>query len=113
MQTALVVMWTHPFPGREQKALAYGAEVMEFWGKKAEQGMCSAPHLFFAESGIGLWYVSGERDALMQIHDSDEARLLTMKGELLLESFKAEFFYAGEDAVDYMTRYGAALAAIS
>lgn len=113
MQTALVVMWTHPVPGREQKALAYGAEVMEFWGKKASEGLCSTPQLFFSEAGIGLWHVSGERDTLMQIHDSDEARLLTMKGELLLEGFKAEFFYAGEDAIDYMTRYGAALQAIS
>ncbi|HET7660696.1 MAG TPA: hypothetical protein VFK66_09940 [Oryzihumus sp.] len=113
MQSALVVTWTHPIAGREQKALEYAAEVQDFWGKQAREGRCSEPQIFFSERGTGLWIVSGERDALMQIHDSDEARLLTMKGELLLESFSADIVYTGDSAVDYMQRYGSALSALS
>ena len=56
--------------------------------------------------------VTGDRDTLMQIHDSDEARMLTFKGELLLEDFSLDFFYAGDSAADYMTRYASALTAI-
>lgn len=113
MQTAMVVTWTHPIPGREQKSLEYGAEVMEFWGRKAAEGMCSAPQLYFSDRGRGMWVVTGDRDALMAIEGSDEARLLTLKGELLLEEFCVDMFYAGDASADYMARYGAALAAIS
>src|SRR6478672_4399858 len=98
MQSALVVTWTHPVAGREQKALAYAAEVNEFWGAKAAAGLCAEPQWFFAESGVGMWIVTGERDALMQLHDSDEARMLLMKGELFIEAFRAEFYYTGDSA---------------
>ncbi len=113
MQAAMVVTWTHPIAGREAKALEYGDQVMKYWQERAREGKCSEPEIFFSEHGTGLWMVKGDRDTLLQIHDTDEARLLTMKGELLLEAFTAEFFYAGEDAIDQMTRYGAALQAIS
>ncbi len=112
MQSAMVVTWTHPFAGREEKALAYGMEVMEFWGKQASEGKCGPPQMFFSERGTGLWMVTGDRDMLMQIHDSDEARMLTLKGELLLENFSLDFFYAGDAAADYMTRFATALTAI-
>ena len=112
MQSAMVATWTHPMAGREEKALAYGAEVMEFWGKQAGQGRCSPPEMLFSERGTGLWMVKGDRDVLLQIHDTDEARLLTLKGELLLEGFSIDFFYAGDAAADYMMRYAAALDAI-
>ena len=112
MQTAMVVTWTHPVPGREDKALAYGAEVTEFWNARAAEGKCSPPELFFSERGTGLWMVKGDRDTLLQIHDADEARLLTLKGELLLEGFSLDFCYAGDAAADYMTRYASALSTI-
>ena len=113
MQAAMVVTWTHPIAGREQKALEYAAEVQDFWGKQAREGRCSEPQMFFSERGTGLWIVTGEREALMQVHDSDESRLLTMKGELLLEAFSADIVYTGDGALDYMKRYGSALGAIS
>lgn len=112
MKSAMVATWTHPVAGRETKALEYGAEVMEFWSKKAADGMCSEPELFFSERGTGMWLVKGDRDELLKIHDSDEARLLTMKGELLLEAFSVDFCYTGDSADAYMARFGMALAAI-
>jgi hypothetical protein len=113
MQTALVVTWTHPIPGREEKALAYGADVTAFWGKKAAEGACTEPAIFFSESGRGLWFVKGDRDTLLQIGDTEEAKLLSLRGELLLENFNIEFFYADEDAADFMKRYASALNTIS
>jgi hypothetical protein len=108
----MVATWTHPIAGREAKALEYGAEVMAFWGKRAAEGKCSEPELFFSERGTGMWMVKGSRDVLLLIHDTDEARLLSMKGELLLEGFGIDFCYADDAAMDYMARYGTALAAI-
>ncbi len=113
MQAAMVVTWTHPVPGREAKALEYAAEVAAFWGKQAADGKCSEPEMFFSDRGASMWIVKGDRDVVLQIHDADEARLLTMKGELLLEGFSIDFFYAGEAAMDYMARFGSALATIS
>lgn len=113
MKTAMVVTWTHPIAGREKKSLEYAAEVADYWGKQAAAGRCSEPQIFMSEAGFGIWIVTGERDALLAIHDTDEARLLTMKGELLLESFKVDICYTGDAAVDYMARYGAALSALA
>ena len=113
MQAAMVVTWTHPIVGREAKALEYGAEVSEYWSRHAKQGKCSEPEMFFTEAGAGMWMVKGDRDVLMQIHDSDEARLLTLKGELLMENFGLEFYSAGDASADYMLRYQSALSTIA
>lgn len=112
MQSALVVTWTHPVPGREQKALEFAAEVQQYWDGKASEGLCSQPQMFFSERGTGLWIVTGERDTLMKLHDSDESRLFLMKGDLLLENYSADIVYTGDSALDYMQRYGSALSAI-
>ncbi len=112
MQAAMVVTWTHPIAGREAKALEYGDQVMKYWQERAREGKCSEPEIFFSEHGTGLWMVKGDRDTLLQIHDTDEARLLTMKGDLLMEGFAIDFCYAGEAAADFMARYASALSAI-
>lgn len=112
MQSALVVTWTHPVPGREQKALEFAAEVQEYWGRKASEGRCSEPQMFFSERGTGLWIVTGERDALMELHDAEESRLFLMKGDLLLENYSADIVYTGDSAMDYLKRYGNALSVI-
>lgn len=111
MQAAMVVTWTHPIAGRETKALEYGAEVQDYWGKRAAEGKCTEPELFFSERGAGLWMVKGDRDVLIQIHDTDEARMLTLKGGLLLEGFSVDFCYTGKAADDYLMQFGAALSA--
>jgi len=109
----MVVTFSDPIVGREAKAIEYAVEVNEYWTKRAQEGKCSAPELFLTESGTGIWMVKGDRDVLMRIHDSDEARLLTLKGDLLLENFNLQFYYAGDSAADYMMRYQSALNAIS
>lgn len=112
MRSAMVATFSQPVRGRERQALEYGTEVTEYWGKQAAEGKCSQPELFFSEHGTGMWMVKGERDILMRIHDTDEARLLTLKGDLLLENFSIDFVYADDSAADYMNRYASALSAI-
>ncbi len=112
MQAAILVTWTHPVAGREAKALQYGDQVMKYWQARANEGKCSEPEIFFSERGTGMWIVKGDRDTLMQIHDTDDARLLTMNGGLLLEGFSVDFCYAGDAAADFMARYASALSTI-
>lgn len=113
MQAAMVVTFSNPVVGREAKAIEYGAEVEDFWTARASEGKCSAPELFLTDSGTGIWMVKGDRDVLMQIHDSEAGHMLILKGELLLNDFRVEFYYAGDSAADQMVGYSSALSAIA
>lgn len=112
MQSAIVSTWTHPIAGRERKSLAYAVEAMDYWGKQASEGKCSQPEVFFSDLGHGMWRVQGDQDTLQQIYDGDEARMLRLKGQLLLENFSTEFWYAGDGAADYLQRWETALSVI-
>ena len=112
MNAAMVATWTHPFPGREEKALTYAKEVNEYWTEQATKGRCTAPEIYFSDAGIAFWLVRGEREQLLLLSETDQARLLMMKGELLLDSFRVEFYHAGEAALDYLEQFGKALITI-
>lgn len=109
MDAAMIVTWQGTIAGREEKALSYAAEVMEFWGRRAGEGRSSQPEIFMFEDGSGIWMVKGDRDALIAIHDTEEAQLLTVKGELLLEHFHLEFAYAGQSAAAQLALFGQAV----
>ena len=109
MDAAMIVTWHGTIAGREEKALAYAAEVMEFWGRRASEGRSSQPEIFMFENGAGIWMVKGDRDELIKIHDTDEAQLLTVKGELLLDHFHLEFAYAGQSAAAQLALFGQAV----
>lgn len=112
MKAALVSTWTHPVPGREKKALEFGAEATAYWGRKAAAGKCTEPEFFFAETGFGMWMVKGDRDTLEALADEDEARLLNMKGDLLLQDYALVLYHTGDGADRFMATYGEALNAI-
>ena len=105
MEAAMVVTWTEPIPGREIKAVEYGADVTAYWTQQSEAGKCSAPELFFSERGSGLWLVKGDRDTLMSVHDTEEAQNLMTRGQLLLSDFCVDFVTAGEASNAFMARY--------
>ncbi len=105
MEVAMVVTWTEPIPGREIKAIEYGADVAEYWTRQSEAGKCSAPELFFSEGGHSLWMVKGDQDTLRALHDSDESQNLITRGTLLLNDFCVEFMTAGETSNALMARY--------
>lgn len=105
MQAAMVASWTEPIPGREMKALEYGADVTAFWTRQAQGGKCSIPEMFFSERGNGLWMVKGDRDTLVAIHDTDEGQNLTLRGQLMLANFSIDFYTAGDASDAFLTRF--------
>lgn len=112
MNAAMVATWTHPFPGREEKALTYAEEVTKFWTEQATEGRCTPPEMYFSDAGQAIWIVRGERDQLLLLSDTDTARALLVKGELLLDEFRLEFYHAGEAAIEYLAQYGKVLASL-
>jgi len=113
MQAAMVVTWREPVPGRELKAIEYGADVMEYWRGQANAGRCSEPELFFSEAGIGLWVVKGDRETLLAIHDGEESQNLIMRGQLLLAEFRVEFYTAGAESDAFMARFATMVGALA
>lgn len=105
MDTALVVNFKMPFPGRERQALDYASEVDGYWGRLASEGKCSPPESFFFETGHGLWVVKGERDTLLALQAEEATQRLIIKGELLLQDFSAEIVKTGTAAQEYLLRY--------
>ena len=106
MDAAIIVTWSEPIPGREQKALDYGVEVQTYWAKKSEEGKCSPPEWFFFPNGHGLWMVKGERDTLLGEYIDQDSQRLTTKGGLLLQDFGCDFVETGPAADAHMLAYG-------
>ena len=98
MQTAMVVTWSHPFPGREMKALEYGAEVASFWSQQAAEGKCTQPEMFLGSTGRGMWMVKGEQQTLLEITAGDTSQRLLATGALLLAGFGYEWMLTGDAA---------------
>ena len=38
MDAAFMTTWTFPFPGREQQALEFAAQSVQFWSRHAAEG---------------------------------------------------------------------------
>ena len=106
MDTALVITWKVPFPGREKQALELGAQADEYWGKQAAAGRCTEPEWFFLPAGWGMWMVKGERRDLEDLLQSDESRRLLARGTLLLQDWQYALAEAGSGAERFMTDYG-------
>ncbi len=106
MDTAFVIMWTTPFPGRERQALELGAEAGEYWGVQANDGRCTAPEWFFLSNGTAIWLVKGERRVLEELVTSDTSRRLLAKGALLLRDWRYSFAETAGGAERYMGEYG-------
>lgn len=113
MKAALVASWSQPVPGRERKALEYGAEVNAYWSQRAQEGRCTEPETFFSENGVGMWMVKGAREDLVALSASEEGRLLSMKGDLLLKDFSLGLYHTGDSADLFMATYSQALDAIA
>lgn len=97
MKAALVVKFTTPVPGREKASIDYAHEADDFYGKKAAEGLCTAPKWFWASADENLWIVEGEYEALLGILATPEAQRLLFKGPALLQGFKYDLYQAGRD----------------
>jgi len=109
MDTALVITWKVPFPGRERRALELAAQSAEYWGKQAGEGRCTSPEWFFLPNGVGMWMVKGERSVLEELLSSAEARRLLVRGSLLLEDWQYALADTGRRAQQFMEHYATEL----
>ena len=105
MDAAFVVMWKVPFPGREQKALELGAQSEEFWGKQAAAGRCTRPEYFFLPNGLRIWVVKGEREVLDKLVQSDEARVLLVRGNLLMQDWQYTLADTGSAGEQFLAEW--------
>jgi hypothetical protein len=104
MDSALIVTWRTPIPGREKAALDYAVEVNEYWGKLAADGKCSEPEMFFL-SDYGMWMVKGTTDTLWQLYGAEASQRLLRKGQLLLDHFTYELVKTGDAAAGFMLQF--------
>ncbi len=108
MNTALVVKFTNPVPGRERAAVAYARELDEFASKKAAEGLCTQPKWFWTSNGENLWFVEGEYEALLGLMTAPEVTKLENKGMILMQGYSSEVYMVGreENLVPYEEALG-------
>jgi hypothetical protein len=94
MKGALVVSWTTPKVGYEQRAVDYAREVDEVWGKYAADGRCSEPEWYWS-SHRSLWIVKGDFAELQVL--MMETMPLQLKGRILIEDFEYELAMYGRE----------------
>lgn len=99
MKAALVVKFMMPVPGREKASIHFAHEVDDFYGKKAAEGLCTAPKWFWASADENLWIVEGEYEALLGILVTPQAQKLLFMGSTLLQGFKYDLYRAGRDEI--------------
>lgn len=108
MDTAFIITWKAPYPGREAGALELAVESNEYWGKLAADGKCTPPEWFFLPTGTGMWIVKGDRRVLEELVETDEARRLITKGTLLLDDWQWCLARTGGAAEQFIGEYAAA-----
>lgn len=110
VKAALLVTYGCPYPGREMKALELSAEVATFYGKSAAEGRCTEPVEFVSTgTGKGFWFVIGERDDLLAIEDTPEAKALQAKSLVALQSYTSEIVLAGDAVSEFYAKWAEAL----
>jgi hypothetical protein len=97
MKAALLAKWTSVVPGRERAAIAFGREVDDFYGKKAEEGLCTEPKWLWAPIGESLWFVEGEYEALLGILAMPEAQKFLVKSTILLQNWGYGVYQIGRE----------------
>ena len=97
MKAAMVVKFTTSIPGREKAAIAYAREVDDFYGKKAAEGLCTAPKWFWAPTGESMWIIEGEYEALLGILALPEAQKFLVMGSILVQGFGYDLYQVGRE----------------
>jgi hypothetical protein len=79
MDTALVIHFTRPYPGRETLAFEAFQDAMTFFGKLATDGHCELPEAYMGTNGGGMMVIRGERTKLHELAHGDEFNRLYLK----------------------------------
>lgn len=107
MQSAIVVSWKQAFPGRETRAVEYGAKVTQYWDGLAAKGICEKPEFYFSNNGHNLWIVKGDSEAILDVWLGEHSMELLTEGQLLLEGFGWHFMLTGNAGNQFLERYAA------
>jgi hypothetical protein len=99
MDTALVIHFTRPYPGRETLAFEAFQDAMTFFGKLATDGHCELPVAYMGTSGGGMMVIHGERTKLHELAHGEEFNRLYLKAGFTNDGLTFEFMAAGEGAV--------------
>ena len=100
MDSAFVITWKAPAPGRQKKALDLVVELEKYWYNQAAQGHSTTPDVFLLSDGPGTVTVQGERHALEELTRGEELRELLAKGRLLFQDWKCIYAKSGDDSVE-------------
>jgi hypothetical protein len=100
VDSAFVITWKAPVPGREKKALVLVVELEKYWYNQAAQGHSTTPDVFLISNGPGTVTVQGERHALEELTRGEELGELLAKGRLLFQDWKCTFAKSGDDSVE-------------
>lgn len=102
---ALISTWRNPVRGREAKALEVFMDFLTFWGKRAADGSCSEPEIYFADDGShAMAIVRGKTDVLREIQDSEEFEGLLVKGHYIIDDLAVRTYITGDEEIQRGTR---------
>jgi hypothetical protein len=97
---AIVITWGPSVRGREGKSLEVFMESLQFWGKQAADGKIEPPETFIAEDGSGgMVILRGKSDVLQQLNETDDARKLLSKAQLIVEDLRSHWYYTGDEEI--------------
>jgi hypothetical protein len=100
VETAFVMTWTAPLPGRLKKGLQLIVGLEKFWDHQAVQGDCTRPDVFLLPNGPGAVTVYGKRQVLEKLATSEGLRVLLAMGQLLFQDWLCRFVDAGSELED-------------
>ena len=109
---AIVVMWGAHIPGRELKALGLFEEAVQYYAKLKEKGEIeSAESVILRNPGAdlgGFTIIRGDREKLLKMQTSPEARRFDNRSLLLLHNFKTVEAFVGDGVQQMMTEWATA-----
>jgi hypothetical protein len=103
---ALVMRYTLPIPGREQKAMQVFADALTVFGKLAADGICAEPDVLHHIVGGGMFIVKTETfEKAHEILDMDDVRRVLDTAVFTVDDFDVELMVAGEKLMNNMSVY--------
>jgi hypothetical protein len=95
----LFIGFGYPARGREQQATKVFGEAVELWTTWQQGGEIESWEAFFLEAHGGdlggFFLVRGERDAITRLRASDELLRLSLRAQLIVDSFGIVAFETG------------------
>jgi len=106
---AIVVMWGAHIPGRELKSLELFQEGMQFFAKLKEKGEIeSVETVILRNPGadlVGFNIIRGDREKLLKVQNSPEARRFDFRSGLLFHNFRTVEAFIGDGLQQMMTEW--------